>query len=121
MSSASLQSVRVSKNDLLSALEQNKEAHREIFEKAMDGYKAKAIELLEDEIERIKRNAPEKVFVSLLMPEDHTADYMRVIEMLVWSIDEEVWLTQQEFASYVMDDWGWRESFAASTQPYLSR
>ena len=64
----------------------------------MIGYKAKAIELLNEHIERIKANAPEMVSVHLAMPSDHSDEYDRVIEMLLWSQDDQLELTDIEFS-----------------------
>lgn len=113
-----LSEVLLSKELLLGQVKANYASHRQKFEEAMVGYKAKAIGLLEEHIQRIKDNAPEKVFVQLPMPEDHSRDYERVIEMLEWSKDEELELNEQDFATYVLDQWGWQEGFAQTYAMY---
>lgn len=115
---AGLEEIRVDKNKLLKTLKKNRDAHREVFEKAMDAYKTKAIEMLNDHIERIKANAPERVVISLPMPEDHTDDYDHAIEMIEWSLDDELWLDTSEFATYVRDDWGWMKQTTATAAFY---
>lgn len=87
----------------------------------MDGYRDKVIEILEDHIDRIKANAPERVSVSLPMPEDHTEDYDRVLAQLAWSLDDELELNEQEFNTYVRDQWGWRDAFAQTYAMYTSQ
>ncbi len=113
-----LTEVLLDKADLLEKVTINHAKHRARFEEAMEGYKTKAIGLLYDHIERIKDNAPEKVFVQLPMPEDHSADYERVIEMLEWSKDDELELNEQEFSTYVLDQWGWQETFSQTYAMY---
>ena len=86
----------------------------------MAGYRDKAIKILADHIERIKANAPEKVAVSLPMPEDHSEDYELAIAMLEWSRDDHLELSDSEFSQYVMDNWGWQASFSESYMMYTS-
>jgi len=112
--------VRVNREDLLEAVKANRENHRATFEEAMDGYKKRSIELLEDHIKRIKANAPERVMVSLPFPEDHTEDYDRVIAQLQWSLDDELYLTETEFDTYVRDNWGWSAIVASTNALYTS-
>jgi hypothetical protein len=113
-----LTEVLLSKEALLEQVRTNYASHRQKFEEAMAGYKDKAIGLLYDHIERIKANAPEKVFVQLPMPEDHSRDYERVIEMLEWSKDDTLELDESEFSTYVLDQWGWQEGFAQTYAMY---
>ena len=116
---ARLDRIRVDKDDLIGTIETNLAGHRTLFLEAMEGYKRKAIMMLEVHIERIKENAPERVMVSLPMPEDHSDDYERALEMLRWSLDDELWLDAHQFDCYVRDQWGWRDQFTASVTPYL--
>lgn len=113
-----LTTVRVPKARVLEQVKANRDQHRAKFEEAMEGYKQKSIELLEEHIERIKDNAPERVQVSLPLPEDHTDDYDRVIEQLDWSLDDELELNEQEFNTYIRDQWGWKEAFAQTWTMY---
>ncbi len=113
-----LKTVLVDKAQLIETVKENRADHREGFDEAMIGYKAKAIELLNEHIERIKANAPEMVSVHLAMPSDHSAEYDRVIEMLLWSQDDQLELSDIEFSEYVMDEWGWKQEWTASNAMY---
>ncbi|KKL88664.1 hypothetical protein LCGC14_1922450 [marine sediment metagenome] len=115
-----LTEVLVETGALLETVKENYALHRQKFEEAMDGYKIKVIELLEEHIQRIRDNAPEKVFIQLPMPEDHSKDYERVIEMLKWSGDTHLVLDESEFATYVLDQWGWQEGFSQTYAMYSS-
>ncbi len=115
-----LTEVLVETGALLATVEENLTNHRQKFEEAMKGYKTKAINLLEDHITLIMDNAPEKVVVSLPWPEDHSADYERVIEMLKWTTDTHLELSEQDFATYVLDQWGWQEGFSQTYAMYSS-
>lgn len=113
-----MREVTVSKDELTKIVTENRGEHRAIFEEAVDGYKKRAVELLEEHIARIKKGKLERVSVSLPVPEDHTSDYDRVLKMLAMSVDDEVTLDEQTFAEYVMDDWGWQKQFLASSSVY---
>jgi hypothetical protein len=115
-----LTTVLVKRDELLEQMRLNRADHRQMFEQAMEGYKVKAVELLMEHIDRIKANVPEKVVVSLPFPEDHTGDYDRVIVQLEWSLDDTLELNEQEFNSYVRDQWGWQQGFTQTWATYTS-
>lgn len=115
---ASMEMVVVKKDALANALEQNRDAHRALFLEALEGYKTRSVELLEEHIERIRKGKVERIAVSLPVPEDHTDDYNRALVSLEWSIFEEVELTMREFDMYVRDNWSWKGEFTATTSLY---
>ncbi len=110
--------VRLSKEDVLVALSNNRDNHLAKFEEAMEGYKEQAIKTLEEHIAQIKANDPQRVILALPLPEDHTEDYERAIDMLQWSLDDEVVLNRQEFRTYIQDDWGWKQEFESTYSLY---
>ena len=99
-------------------LRPNMEKHRAIFEEAVEGYRAEALRLLEEQIERIKKGRLVPVQIMLPLPVDHTKDYERVIQMMTICQDEEIELTEEDFAAYVMDDWRWKQEFLVSNSRY---
>lgn len=121
VSRASFDTVVVQKDKLVETLTTNRDAHRAIFEEALEGYKTRSVELLEEHIERIKKGKVERIVVSLPVPEDHTDDYDRALTSLEWSIFDEVELTMREFDQYVRDNWSWKQEFAATTSLYNNR
>jgi hypothetical protein len=56
----------------------------------------------------------------LPIPEEHTRDFDRVIEMMEWTLNDEVELHESEFDQYVRNEWNWARSFLANTGSYLS-
>lgn len=113
-----MQIVRVKKTELLEKLKANRDEHRQIFLEALDGYHEAAMAALEERIKEAKENKRVNLFFTLEQPVDQTKEYDRVIKMLEMSVDDEVELTQQEFANYVMDDWSWMGQFLASNAQY---
>lgn len=114
-----LDTVRVSKANLLKALEENKAEHRQIFEEAIDKWHDEVKLKLARMVEQAKLG-PDAVelMVGLPRPDDHTKDYTSVIRLVTMSEDEEFELTYRDFQMYVMDEWGWQAAFLASTSAY---
>jgi hypothetical protein len=116
-----MESVTVMRGDLIEKMKANRDEHRAIFEEALEGYRARAIEILEEHLERIKKGKVERVAVMLPIPEDHTRDYDRVLMMLDMSVDEQIQLDERRFQQYVLDDWTWQREFLTASSNYSSR
>lgn len=115
-----MREVTVTKEDLRSRVQHNRDEHRQVFEKALDIYRERILQHLEAKIAQVKKGEKIEHYIALPEPEDHTKDYERVLSMIDMSVDEQITLTSLEFAQYVMNDWPWRESFAANTGSYLA-
>ena len=113
-----MRAIRVDKDDLLKKVQKNRDAHRGIFEEAVEGYRKRSVEILEEHIQKIKAGKLEEVHVRLPRPSDHTKDYDRVIEMLEMHEDTSIEIDEDHFASYVMDDWSWKNEFLATNSTY---
>lgn len=115
-----MKDVQMKVSDLKKALEKNKKAHRAEFEKALDGWKAKVTEKLEKSYQDA---LAKKIWIEafhLPKPQDHTEDYEQAIEMLKHEQRTEITLSTQEYAQFVMDNWGWKQQFTASTAAYTN-
>ena len=110
-----MRQVTVDKQELREKLVENRDKHRGIFEEALAGFQKEAIRLLEEQLERARQGLKRTVFVRLDCPEDHTADYNRVLAMLDMEVSDKVTLTEQEFAQFVQDDWSWQHQWLASS------
>lgn len=117
-----LDEVRVSKEDLLQALQANKTEHRQIFEESIDVWHKNVQEKLATMVEQAKKGPGfVELNVGLPRPDDHTKDYDRVIRMIEMSKDEEFELDARDFAQYVMDEWGWQAHFLSVSSNYSDR
>lgn len=114
-----MNTITVDKAQLLGALESNRATHADIFQRAIEKYRARSIELFEDYIAQVKAGKPVPRTIPLPMPEEHTADYDRTIAMLQWHQYEEVELSESEFRQYVQDQWGWHQTFTANSASYM--
>ena len=109
---------RIEKSKLLAILTENRTKHRAIFEEAVDGYGKQALELLEKNLDALKKNKYYRVGVYLHAPMDQTADYDRAIKMVEMTTDTEIVLQEADFKGYVMDDWAWKQQFYTSNSMY---
>ena len=93
------------------ALAQNRESHGAAYEKAKAGYIKVTTKQIEAYLTRLANGELlERAFIPT-PPEDHTDDYYDdAIDMMTWSTDDKIELTQGQFRQYVKDDWGWKTS-----------
>jgi len=115
-----MKEISVQVNDLIKVLKKNRDAHRGIFQQAQEGYRTKAIELLDQALQGARQGGQINMGFTLPVPQDHTLDYDRVIRMLEMSIDPTIELNEDDFAQYVMDDWSWKRQFMTSNAMYLA-
>lgn len=113
--------VTVKRDELLEKLKTNRDAHRAIFLKALEGYRTEAIKELDSMLSDARDGKRIRRAIMLIEPEDHTRDYNRVINMLTMCVSEVVFVTESEFAQYVEDDWNWKRQFIESTRGYTGR
>ena len=115
-----MQSVTMKKSDLMNRVEKNRKEHRSLFLKAQDGYRQAVIGELNVMLAEAKERKPMRRMINLPEPEDHTADYDRVIDMIEMSIDDEVELSAQEFDWYVRDNWAWSALATMTNSSYVT-
>jgi hypothetical protein len=115
-----MKSVRIDKDALRERVQANRDQHRELYEKAIEGYRKTVIDWFNDQVDRAKAGKSYETYFSMPKPEDHTDDYDRVLDMLDMSIESNFELSQQEFAQYVRDDWGWKREFTATSSNYVA-
>jgi hypothetical protein len=116
-----IDTVRVNKDDLLERIKTNRDQHRTIFEEALEGWKKKVTEVLEERYQSALQGKDFNILIHLPRPEDHTDQYDTVIELLGMSLDEELELTQHDFACYALDKWQWQQQFLTTSAHYGSR
>lgn len=115
-----MRTVRITREDFIAKVSENRQNHRSIFDAAVTGYRARMIKELERRLHDVRRGHAFSGYLSLPEPEDHTEDYDRVLEMATLSVDELVELSEDEFSMYVMDQWNWTNAFTSTTERYTS-
>lgn len=114
-----MRNVRVARDEFVTTLQENRDRHQVVFEKALEGYQARLLRELERRIHDLRRGRKISVYISLPEPEDHTEDYDRVLAMARMSVEDTIELTEDAFGMYVMDQWDWKNDFTATTGRYL--
>ena len=110
--------MKFKKDELLAIIKKNRQEHREIFEEACDGYEKRMIAHLATMMGDVKARRPVSHHISLVQPVDQTKEYDRAIKMLNMCVEEEIELTEDKFANYVMDDWHWKGEFLGANSSY---
>jgi len=112
-----MEKIRVSKQELLTIVKENREKHKKEYLEAIKAYRVKAADLMTKELEKVVSGESFQVRFELIKPESHEKEYNLAIKMLEMSVDETVEIEQHEFNQLVNDEWDWKYSFRSS---YLS-
>ena len=115
-----MKAISVKKEKLLKILKENLTRHNRIFLDAMNGYRKKAIELLDASIEQAKSGGKINTYIRLDEPVDQSQDYERVIGMLQMAEDALVDLSEGDYARYVLDVWDWSDNFHSTNSSYTT-
>lgn len=115
---ANMHSMPMQRNKLLTALRENMEKHRTTFLEAQEGYREAVIEELDRMLSDARAGRQIRRGISLPEPEDHTDDYLQAIRMLEMCNTEVIIVTSDDFQRLVMDDWGWKRGWVATTSNY---
>ena len=113
-----MRTIRVRKDELLRALEKNRQKYRGIFLKAQEKYREMAIAELDKMLKDARSGKQFHRSISLVQPQDHMKDYDRAIQMVKWSVDDTLELNETEFAAYVQNRWEWLGSFRSTSEQY---
>lgn len=117
-------SVNVARVELLTKLKENLEVHKVDFLEAIDGYKTKLILDLKAKIIEVNALEPSQLEgitqVPFNYPEDHTDEYIDMIEMLEMSVDETINLDSESFKAYIKNEWPWSSRVNTANNFYKS-
>jgi len=116
-----MRTVNIKKSDLVEVVTENRNAHRDLYEKAFHGYREECVKNLNLALDAINRGERIQIRIYDVCPKDHTDDYDTVLNMLGLSVDEVIELTHQDFQQYVEDNWNWQEDWKASNSKYYSK
>ena len=94
--------IRIKKASLLKALRKNKEKHIKQYAKAIEGFRKKALSLLEAEVKKIKKGKL-GMQVYLAAPVKRVEWYDKKINMYSAEIGEVITLSHNEYDHYVQD------------------
>lgn len=113
--------VTVSRTKLIDKIKENLAAHQEKHREMCEGYQV----LVEEANERFQgllneafsADKPEKIdhaglyqkaFAEVPKPQDYSKQYQDAIELLEWTMGEQVQLSIPNFRTWVLDEWSWK-------------
>ena len=94
--------------------------HDNFYNSALSGYWVKAEQVLTEKLQEAKNHKKLDNYLNLTFPESHSDDYVRAISMIELSENDVLQLTEQEFDSYVRNQWGWKNSFSSTNLQYTT-
>lgn len=118
-----MNTVRVKKDLLRTALKGNRATHVKDFEITWEAFRKMAVKNFEARLagaKKAKRGDPIELWVDLTVPANHVDDYDQALAMLDWEVGDEVELQQHEFSQLVQDNWGWKGGFAQAATFYTA-
>lgn len=116
-----MKQVLVVKEELLTTLKANRAKHRIKFERGLEVYRSVVIAELEDKIAALRKGESIVRSVSIEAPEDHTADYDTVIQMLEMDVQGHIEIGVGAFQCYVQDQWHWMNQFDTQLEGVFAR
>lgn len=119
-----MKNVRIYATNLLLTVRENRAKHKIDYDEAVEGYKTKVIEELQNALTTALSNtAVNYTGIKQLLqpPQNYLNEYDRIIKMLEMSSDEIIELSEQEFNQIVLDEWLWTAQFTNSSLLYNSK
>lgn len=110
--------MRFKKKDILSLLKKNREAHIKIVQEAQQGFRERAIKMCKEKLAKLEAGERTSPNMHLNLPISHVDDFDRAVEMLELCVDEEIFLSEDQFQCYVRNKWEWEHMFLASNAMY---
>lgn len=109
-----MENIKVSKQELLTIVKENRKKHKEEYLESIKAYRAKAADLLTQELQKIVTGGKFQTRFDLSKPESHEKEYDLAIKMLEMSVDDVIQISQGEFDQLVNDEWSWKYNFQNS-------
>lgn len=114
-----LNNLTFDKDDVIGVVVMNKEKHVTEFNQAYAGWIDVCRSKIDAEAARqFNGKAPDEFFSFPAAPVSHEDDYNRVIDMLEYTTDQEVVLSQSEFDQFMRDEWAWKSQHLVSMTAY---
>ena len=110
--------VKVNKEELLTILRKNREKHQGIYAEAFQGYKEEVIRHLKFALDSVLEDGKIITHIDLVIPQNHTVEYDRIIGMLEMSVDKVIEIDGAEYRQYILDEWDWSKNFSSTSSSY---
>lgn len=118
-----MHSVKVNRQELLDIVRANKDKHVADFNESVEDFKVAAVKLAEANLALAQTGDVDSIVKMKSVPSrpaSYEKEYTRAIRMLELSVDETIDVEQDVFNQLVLDEWHWKNQFAASSALYKS-
>lgn len=108
------QSININRMVLIEKLREGLVAHESEYQEAMTDYNSAVVKFMREACTRAESGDFDDLVLKFPKPVSHSDDYKNVIELLTYSVDENINLDSESFRSYVKGEWSWRGMFDMS-------
>lgn len=116
-----MHSIKIKKDDLLSAIRGNLVKHREVVEEALAEYRRQAVEQLGQMIADAKAGKRIRRSLTLVEPMDQSAEYTSAIRKLEMSVEDVIEIDAHSFDCLVLDRWTWKNQWSTVNAAYSGK
>lgn len=113
--------IKVDKAKLIAKIQENKNQHIKEYAEAVEAFKKEANDQLNKARRALNKGEWGKTTLRLIIPEDRTAEYDKIIQTFEWELENEVELSQGEFNEYVLDELPFAIQSRMSNSMYISK
>ncbi len=103
---------------ILAIVKKNRAVHEKEYIEARKGYRVQMIVKTREMVSLAESYKDVPHHIDLAIPESHTAEYDRAIQMLTLTSQKKLVLDSATFAQLIMDEWSWKRSFSATNARY---
>jgi len=115
-----MKNITVNKEKLLEALTKNMAIHIDEYSQMKIVYMEMAVVKGEEILDNLRSgDYKTNLYFDLDKPNSSEKEYKRAIEMLAWEVNVNVTITENEYNSYINDEWSFSRNFAVSKLAYL--
>ena len=111
--------VEVKVQDVLKALQENRNQHEVSYHEARKKYVTEASEKLRERANALTTGDAKDHHVHVVVPVNFLEEYDNAISMLEMTTQETIQLDAEQFKAYIKDDWSWKKEFNAVNSAYL--
>lgn len=118
-----MRSVKLNRVELLNIVHDNKLKHVNQFEESVAYFKAAVVKLTTENSKLAKSGDLDKIAKIKPIPTkpvSYEDNYNRAIRMLELSVEDTIELEEDVFNQLVLDEWHWKNQFAAISAMYKS-
>ena len=117
-----MKQITVKKEILMAKLQENLKKHVEDYKEAMNGYKEQALKVLNEQLECIKNGELLDIGkLNFQTPRSYEKEYKKAIGMLEMSEETIITITAEEYDSYILDEWSWKDEWIFRNTQYLKK